>query len=130
MAQPVITPAEFAAIQESNRRALEKKEAPAKVVRTIVTVTKTLSYGLAETIALSVFILVYFTFTGLAILFNRKMPKEWLDLMKSPRVKGIATKVAKKTTQNEASEEVVQAKPSKNKYKVVDLETGSNVRVS
>lgn len=127
MAHPTITPAEFAAIEGANRKKVEREQLPGKVVEKIVTVTKEVFHGFAGSFTLALFVVIYFTFTGLAILFNRKMPKEWLDLMKTPRVKGLVGKVRKETAEIAPIEEVVQAKKPKASYKVVDLETGSHI---
>lgn len=124
MAHPTLTPQEYFAIENANREQIRKEVAPAKIVERIVTVTKEASIGLVDSIAYLMFVFFYFMFTGLAILLNREMPKEWLNLLKEGEIKRILHKGEEKKAQNEPNKKPHQAKASKAKHKIVDLELG------
>lgn len=90
-------------------------EKPAKrIVQTISAGVSSLSKktsGLGEFIILFTITFWYFFFTGLAILFGRKLPNQWLRIAKDLNKGRVASKI----------------KPEKpvepTKFKVVDLET-------
>jgi hypothetical protein len=83
-----------------------------KTVDRIVTETKKQIPILVDSLVLLTIAFWYFFFTGLAVLFNRKIPTEWLK---------IATKLSQgKIAKKIANQETIK-KPSS--IKVVDLET-------
>ena len=97
------------------------KSVPKAVSNTLRTVTRKANGFFIELGWLTV-VVTYFIFTGLAILFNRTLPKPWLDLLPVMGGKKVAEKIV----------DHIPAPPKKVKEqkrtKIVDLETGETIK--
>lgn len=113
MANPTLTPQEYEAIVNANKKVPEKAK---EVVKYITKDIPQKMSNLFESLAYLIIVSLYFTFTGLAILFKRKLPEFWTDLAKELEAGRIITKVreVKKT---------VELKKKAGKMRVVDLDT-------
>lgn len=95
-------------------------EKTTEVIREVVVKSGKAITGLSETLLLLVIASWYFFFTGLALLFGKKLPKQWMD---------IATHISK-----EKLPRVIQNKPEETvskpitKYKIVDLDTNQPLK--
>lgn len=91
-----------------------KAKGQTKLIEKVHTVFKTKLPPFIDSLTILTIAFWYFFFTGLAVLFNRKLPKEWLRIS----VYLTKGKVAKRIS------DMGKAKEEKaNTYKVVDLET-------
>lgn len=112
-----MTPAEYKAIQDANKKVPEKTREIVKYI------TKDIPQKLStffESLAYLIIVTLYFFFTGLALLFNRKLPPFWTDLAKELEGGRITQKIAevKKGT---------ELKKKAGKMRVVDLETSEEL---
>lgn len=89
-----------------------------RIEHRIQTITKTVLPPFIDSLILLNIAILYFFFTGLAILFKRDLPKGWLSIA-THLTKG---KIAKRI--KDMGETVEKPKTS---VKVVDLETGQNM---
>jgi hypothetical protein len=64
----------------------------------------------------------YYFFTGLAIVLNRNVPKEWLKMGTSLGMSRVSSHI-KKASQNASSEDVASENTAKRHFKVVDIDT-------
>lgn len=117
MANPTLTPLEYKAIQDAN------KKIPEKVTEKIKYITKEVSKrstGFMESLAFVLMVFIYFLFTGLAILFKRKLPVFWEQMGKNLEGGRIMAKV-------DAVVRETEIKKKAGKMRVVDLETGQSI---
>lgn len=117
MANPTLTPLEYKAIVDAN------KKVPEKITERIKYVTEKVSKnvgGFTEGFAFVCMVILYFTFTGLAIIFKRKLPKFWEDMGKAIEGGRIAEKIEKVVKDKEVKQKA-------GKMRVVDLETGQSI---
>lgn len=117
MATPTLTQEEYKRIQDAN------KKLPEKIVEKISYITKDLgrkTLGLGESIAFILMVILYFTFTGLAILFKRKIPTFWEEMARPIEAGRISSKI-------EEHKKNVELKKKAGKMRVVDLETGQSI---
>lgn len=117
MANPTLTPEEYKAIKDAN------KKVPEKITERIKYVTKEISKGIgatAESIAFICMVILYFTFTGFAIIFKRKIPKFWEEMGRGIEKGKISEKI-------EQHKKEVDLKKKAGKMRVVDLETGQPI---
>lgn len=102
---------------------LEPTEKPkVRVVEKIVEVTKKIGEktpGILDSLTLLVIAFLYFFFTGLALLFKKELPKEWLKIA-SQLNKGRVAKLLRPKP-----EEVVKPK---GKITVRDIATGQRIK--
>lgn len=122
MAFPVIPPEVWERI-----KAKGEKMSPKSVLTPAFTGVKTVftkSGGILDALTLLLIAIIYFFFTGLALVLGRKLPKEWLSIGIKLNRGRIAEKIhnphAKKT-------QTVSKTPTK--YKVVDLETQKPIKI-
>lgn len=117
MSHPTLTPLEYKAIQDAN------KKVPQKVTEKINYITKEVSKrstGFVEGLAFVLMVFFYFFFTGLAILFKRKLPKFWEEMGSSLEGGRITQKVQDVVKQTDI-------KKKAGKMRIVDLETGQSI---
>lgn len=117
MANPTLTPSEYKAIVDAN------KKVPEKITERIKYVTEKIGRktgNIGEGIAFILMVFLYFTFTGIAIVLKRKLPKFWEDMGKAIEGGRIVEKIEKV-----AKEKEIKAKAGK--MRVVDLETGQSI---
>lgn len=118
MANPTLTPQEYAAIQDANKA----KPKPKEVVKYI---TKELPQKLStffESLAYLIIVFLYFFFTGMAILFKRKLPDFWVSLAKDIEGGRMVAKI-------ESVKKAVELKKRASKARIVDLETSKDLNL-
>lgn len=111
--------------EEWNSLQRKAEQSPKKVVEKIKYITKSIpTHAVSFLDSLSFLIIgaIYFTFTGIAILLNRKLPKFWIDLAKTIGGEKIAKKI-------EVKEKVQEMEKKAAKVRIVDLETGTNLKL-
>lgn len=114
---PTLTQEEYNAIKNAN------KKSPEKVIEKVKYVTKEISKnvsGFWEGFAYFIMVTLYFFFTGLAIIFNRRLPKFWENLGKTLEGGRISQKITEKAKENETRQKA-------GKIKIVDIETGQTI---
>lgn len=117
MAFPTLTKEEYNAIKDAN------KKSPEKVIEKVKYVTKEISKnvsGFWEGFAYFIMVTLYFFFTGLAIVFNRRLPKFWEAIGKTLEGGRISQKITEKAKENEIKQKA-------GKIKIVDIETGQAI---
>lgn len=97
--------------------ALIPKRKGERVRNTVTTIFKTRLPQFIDSLILLVIATLYFTFTGLAILFRSPLPKGWLSIAQSLTKGRLAKKVADLA---EARDDTIKSKVS---HRVIDLET-------
>ncbi len=120
MASPTLTPQEYQDRQNAN-----KIVPPKKVKEVIKYISKDVPQKLStlfESLAYLIVITLYFFFTGLALLLNRKLPPFWTDLAKHLEAGSIAEKI-------QEVEKSTQIKKRAGKARVVDLETNEVINL-
>lgn len=96
----------------------ESETIPQRVEKRIETIVKTKLPPFIDSLILLNIAVLYFFFTGLAILMKRDIPKEWMKIATHLTRGKIARRI------KDMSEE--KEKPKKS-VRVVDLETGQNI---
>lgn len=122
MAFPTLTPEELKAIQDKQKEIPIFKQA-ADHIRDIPKKVYSKTPSILDGMVLLTISFWYFFFTGLAVLFNRKLPKEWLAIGKDLNKGRIARKINPEKTKEAG---LIQEKPQ---FKVVDLETNRPIPV-
>lgn len=126
MAHKTFTPEEYARILKSEENPFAKPTPPEKT-QTVKTRVVEKTTGILEGLTALTLVFWYFFFTGLALLFKRKLPAQWLRL--GTRLeKGYIPHLVKKTG---LKIEQAKSQPQKihKKYKVVDLDTQKPVKL-
>jgi hypothetical protein len=127
MSHETFTQEEYEKILKSKENPFVKKTPLTEKINTVTTKVIEKSNGLLEGLILLTIVFWYFFFTGLALLFKRKLPQGWLRI--ATRIeKGSISHLLKKTgLKMQYSDK--QARPMHPKYKVVDLDTHKAVKL-
>jgi len=127
MSHETFTPEEFEKITKSKENPFARNTPLVERVNTVTTKVIEKTSGILEGLILLTIVFWYFFFTGLCLLFKRKLPQSWLS---------IATRVDKGTTSHLIEKtglkiDLVKTQAQKilKKYKVVDLDTLKPVKL-
>lgn len=121
MSFETLTPEQFDTLKKEIEKKLPlRKIEPVKAVKSAVISISAASVGLFDNVFLLIVAIIYFFFTGLALVCGRTLPKEWLAIGTALNKGKIAKKISPPLAPVQATEKPV---PSKPKFKVVDLET-------
>lgn len=102
-------------IPEKPPKEEEKKKEVLQTISKGVSKVSYYAHSFVDSLTLLIIAFLYFFFTGLALLFKRQLPKEWLAIAKDLNKGRVARKI--KGMQ-------LEDKPTiKKKFKIVDLET-------
>lgn len=101
---------------------LNKEQSPKKAVRHVtkaIQAVKSRITPFGDTVVLLCISILYFFFTGLALLLNRKLPRKWMQIGYDLN----AGRIAKKIEDTKENHIAGINKMVRKSYKVVDLET-------
>lgn len=127
MSHLTYTPEEFEKITKSNENPFVQKKPLVEKINTVTTKVIEKSNGILEGLILLTIVFWYFFFTGLALLFKRKLPQGWLRI--ATRVERGSISHLLKKTGLKIDPTTSQARKMHQKYKVVDLDTHKPVKL-
>lgn len=134
MAQQTLSPEQYDRIVNANKEKPQVKIAEAvQATKTAVIYATKISIGFLDGLILLVIVFWYFFFTGLCLLFGRKLPKQWLALARDLNGGRIARKVkqvgkSQEQVPNGGDMNVPTIK--KKRFRVVDLESRPAIKTS